>query len=261
MFNFFLGSIKKSKLNADDKAVLRQLRRELTINPNNLELYKIALIHKSASSLISHSKTINNERLEYLGDAILDAIVTEYLFSNFPNQNEGFLTKMRSRIVSRNTLNNLAITIGLDKLVISQTNNTLAQRHIFGDALEALIGAMYIDQGFMVTRSWVLKKILNNHINLDELQFTETDYKSRIIEWAQKYKLPIIFDNKEKETSKKENPLFESKLYINQKLMGSGFGNCKKEAEQNAAMVALERIDLITIPDQKINTETIGWEN
>jgi ribonuclease-3 len=261
VFNLFLGLIKKSKLNADDRAILRQLRRELKINPKNLDLYKIALIHKSASTFVSCNKSVNNERLEYLGDSILDAIITDYLFGQFPNQNEGFLTKMRSRIVSRNTLNNLAITIGLDKLVVSQTNNTLAQRHIFGDALEALIGAIYLDKGYRDTRSWVIKIILANHINLDELQLTETDYKSRIIEWAQKYKLPISFDNKEKETSKKESPLFESKLYINQKLMGSGFGNCKKEAEQNAAMVALERIDLITIPIQKINTESIGWEN
>ena len=261
MFKIFSRTTQNSRLSADEKLLLHRLRKEFNLKPTNFDLFRIALVHKSASIVTAENKSINNERLEYLGDAILDAIVTEYLFTHFPNRNEGFLTKMRSRIVSRSMLNSLAITIGLDKLVVSQTNNILAHRHIFGDALEALIGAIYLDKGFKTTRKWVVQHILHNHVNLDYLQQIETDYKSRVIEWAQKNKLPIFFENQEVETGKKENPLFESKLHINQKVVGYGIGNCKKEADQNAAVVALNKIDLITLPGQKINSEAMGWEN
>lgn len=261
MFRNFLGSFNRTKHSAADKILYYQLKRVFKITPHNLELFKIALIHKSASTTFSRGKRVNNERLEYLGDAVLDAIVADYLFAHFPDQKEGFLTKMRSRIVSRTNLNNLAITIGLDKLVMSHTSNALAQRHIYGDALEAFVGALFLDKGFKTTNAWVINTIFDKHVDLDELQTTESDYKSRVIEWAQKYKLSISFESQEKETSKKDNPIFESRLFIDHKLLGSGFGNSKKEAEQNASMVALERVDLIPIPENKINTESIGWEN
>ena len=260
MVNIFLRPLKRLKVEPADKQFISQLRKHFGIKPRNLELYKIAVIHKSASTVISQGKKVNNERLEYLGDAVLDATVTEYLFSHFPNQKEGFLTKMRSRIVSRQSLNSLAIAIGLNRLVVTQTNNPLAHKHIFGDALEALIGALYLDKGFNATNSWVVKQLFKKHINLDELQATETDYKSRIIEWAQKHKYSLNFENFERENGKGNSPLFESQLFLNSKLMGSGFGCSKKEAEQNASLVAQERIDLL-FPQSEDNSDRVSWQN
>jgi len=181
----FLFGLKKFKLNDADKDFRLSLRRNLHLKPKNIELYRIALIHKSASAILSHGKRINNERLEYLGDSILDAIVAEFLFAHFPTQNEGFLTKMRARIVCRDSLNSLAVAIGLNKFVVAQTKNSLAHKHIFGDALEALIGAIYLDKGYAYTRFWVFKYLFEKHVNINEIQSTETDYKSRIIELAQ----------------------------------------------------------------------------
>lgn len=260
MVNIFLRPIKRLKIDSADKPFLSQLRKNFGIKPKNLELYKIALIHKSASSVISHGKRVNNERLEYLGDAVLDAIVAEYLFSHFPNQKEGFLTKMRSRIVSRQSLNNIAIAIGFNRLVVTHTNNPIAHKHIYGDALEAFIGALYLDRGFKTTNAWVVKYLFAKHVNLDELQATETDYKSRIIEWAQKHKYSLSFESVEKDSGKTNTPLFESQLFLNNKLMGSGFGSSKKEAEQNASLVAQERIDML-FPQNEDHTDKISWQN
>jgi ribonuclease-3 len=247
--NIFLRPIKRLRVSPEDKIFYTQIKRNFGIRPRNLELYRIALIHKSASTVIAKGKRVNNERLEYLGDAVLDAIVADYLFSKFPNQKEGFLTKMRSRLVSRQSLNAIAIGIGLNQMVVSHTTNTLAQKHIFGDALEAFIGALYLDKGFPETNRWIVKHLFNKHIDLDEVLVTETDYKSRMIEWSQKNKANITFDCIELDLQKGNIPLFEAKLYINGRLMGSGLGNTKKEAEQNASLVAMERSDITLSPN------------
>ena len=260
MVTIFLRPLKRYKIDPADKSFLLQLKKHFGINPRNFELYKIAVIHKSASTVISNGKKVNNERLEYLGDAILDAIVAEYLFAHFPDQKEGFLTKMRSRIVSRQSLNALAIAIGLNRLVVMQTNNPIAHKHIFGDALEALIGAIYLDKGYSTTNKWVIKHLFDKHINLEALQATETDYKSRIIEWAQKNKFTLSFESVERDSGKSNTPLFESQLYLNSKLVGSGFGTSKKEAEQNAALVAQERIDIF-FPNTCEHPDRVSWQN
>ncbi|NJK87062.1 MAG: hypothetical protein HC906_14895 [Bacteroidales bacterium] len=138
----------------------------------------------------------NNERLEYLGDAILDSIVAEYLFNKYPDKDEGFLTQMRSKIVNRENLNHIAIKLGIPNIIKSKIN---CENHksIYGDALEALIGALYLDKGFKKTRKIVLERIIRNHINMAKLQETEHDFKSRIIEWGQKNKKDISFANYE----------------------------------------------------------------
>lgn len=258
-FQFIKGVNKHLK--KSDKEFFVRLRNDFGIKPRNLELYKIAVIHKSASALVSNRKKVNNERLEYLGDSVLDAVVSEILFTSFPNKDEGFLTKMRSRIVSRQSLNAIAISIGLNELVITQTKNPSAQKHIFGDALEAFVGAIYLDLGYKKTVKWITKNIFDNQIDLKELQTTETDYKSKIIELAQKHKFTIQFNSIECEGKDKLTPYFESKILLNSKLLGTGFGTSKKEAEQNAAMVALERIDIVPIPNRKVETEALKWQN
>ena len=257
----FIFRLKPNRESCADKQLWLQLCTDFGLKPVNLNLYKVALIHKSASAEISNGKKVNNERLEYLGDSILDSIVAEYLFIKFPSENEGFLTKMRSRIVSRQSLNAIALSIGMDKLVITQTNNSLAQKHIFGDALEAFVGAIYLDKGYNKTRSWVKSFLLSKQVDITEILTTENDYKSRIIELSQKHKLNILFNSIERETPKGQNPLFEAKLFLSDKLMGTGFGTSKKEAEQNASMVAIERIDIIQLPGHLLKPEAISWEN
>jgi ribonuclease III len=238
--------IRKFRAPAGDKDFYDHLKSIFGISPNNLELYKLAVVHKSASIVLSRGKRVNNERLEYLGDAVLDAIVADYLFSQFPNQKEGFLTKMRSKIVSRTSLNQLAIDIGLDKMIVSQSTNNL-QKNIYGNALEAIVGAMFIDRGFQFTSNCVVNSILEKYIDLDTLQTIENDYKSRIFEWAQKNKYTLLFQSTEGNPSNGYNPHFIATISLNDQILGEGHGSSKKEAEQNAAMEALINVDEIPL--------------
>lgn len=239
--------IKISRLPLEDKVFYKHLRSIFGITPKNIAIYKLAIVHKSAPIALPRGKRINNERLEYLGDAILDAIVADYLFSEYPNQNEGFLTKMRSKIVSRASLNQLALDMGIDKLVVSQSGNGTSQKYIFGNALEALIGAMFVDRGFQLTSTCVITSILGKYIDLDNLQTVESDFKSRIFEWAQKNRIAIQFQSQESNPNINYNPHFISSISINDQLIGEGHGSSKKEAEQNAAMEALLKVDEILL--------------
>lgn len=243
MFSTLLSPIKKFRVPNRDREFYEQVRKIFGVAPKDLNLYKTALIHKSASVSLSKEKRVNNERLEYLGDAILDAIVANYLFAQFPNQKEGFLTKMRSKIVSRTSLNQLAMDLGIDKLVVSHTNNPLAHKHIHGDALEALVGALYLDKGFKVTSASIVDNILRKHIDLQMLQQTESDFKSRLIEWAQKNRQHIQFICNEQGIDSSNIPGFCASVTVEDTVIGEGSGTSKKEAEQNASMVALTKID------------------
>lgn len=235
-----------------DRDFYNQLNKVFGIIPRNLELYKLALVHKSASVVLPRGKRVNNERLEYLGDAVLDAIVADYLFSQFPNQKEGFLTKMRSKIVSRTSLNQLALDMGLDKLIVTQPNNPNIQKNIYGNALEAIIGAMFLDRGFQFTSNCIVSSILEKYIDLDNLQMTEFDYKSRLFEWAQKNKCALQFQNQEDQATEIYNPHFICTIFFNDQSIGEGHGSSKKEAEQNAAMEALTKVD--DLPSQQQST-------
>lgn len=206
--------------------------------PRNIELFEIAFIHKSASVKYENTK-INNERLEYLGDAVLDAIIAEYLFAKYPGEDEGFLTKMKSKIVNREQLNNVANYIGMQYFVISQTNNVLNETHINGNAFEALVGAIFLDKGYNQTKKFVTNKILGKYINLNELESTISDFKSRLLEWGQKNKFEIVFQTKEGENHTDNKPEFFSEAIFDDTVLGSGFGKSKKEAEQNASKEAL----------------------
>lgn len=230
-----------------DRIFYREFRSIFGFYPRNLRLYKLAFIHKSASAILPSGQTVNNERLEYLGDAIIDAIIADFLFVHYPNQREGFLTKMRAKIVSRAHLNQLSIQIGIQRLVISQTNSS-AQRHIFGDALEALIGAMYLDRGYNRTRKFLTKKILQRFVDVSALEILETDFKSRIIEWGQKQRRIITFDYHEEHELHEASPIFYAKLFIDGLQVSEGRGFSKKEAEQNAAMIVLsDENDLVAL--------------
>lgn len=243
MISNLFRRVNRLRVPRRDRDFYNQLNRVFGIIPRNLELYKLALVHKSASVVLPRGKRVNNERLEYLGDAVLDAIVAEYLFSQFPNQKEGFLTKMRSKIVSRTSLNQLALDMGLDKLIVTQPNNPNIQKNIYGNALEAIIGAMFLDRGFQFTSNCIVSSILAKYIDLDNLQTLEFDYKSRLFEWAQKNKCTLQLQNQERQPSETYNPHFICNIIFNEQSIGEGHGSSKKEAEQNAAMEALTKVD------------------
>ncbi len=210
--------------------------------PSNHKLYELAFIHKSAG-IVENGYNKNNERLEYLGDAILGAIIADILYKYFPNKDEGFLTQIRSKIVSRESLNKLALKLNLQKHVKERVNH---QRHkyIYGDAVEALIGAIYLDKGYLETRKFVENKIFNEHLNLETLVNVDTNFKSKLIEWAQKNKKELCFNTQQSRIDRRSRlPIFASQVQIEHVNMGKGTGNSKKEAEQKAACEALKKIE------------------
>ncbi|MBI9059555.1 MAG: ribonuclease III [Labilibaculum sp.] len=213
----------------------------LGFKPNKPDLYELAFIHKSAT-IQKDGYGLNNERLEYLGDAILGAVIADILYKYFPNKDEGFLTQIRSKIVSRESLNKLAVKIELNKQVVSNVNLN-NNKHIYGDAFEALIGAIYLDQGYDATREFIEDKVFKTYIDLEEVVTVETNFKSKLIEWAQKNKKDVFFDTHEGGVDKVLRlPLFTSDVEVEEVKMGSGKGTSKKEAQQKAAQEALMRI-------------------
>ncbi len=226
-----------------DKKFLGLLKNIIGYKPAKKEIYRLAFIHKSGSYLVSKKIPINNERLEFLGDSILDAIIAEHLFHNYPLEDEGFLTQMRSKIVNRDNLNFLAVKLGISNLVVARITND-NHKSIYGDALEALIGAIYLDKGFKKTRKIVIERIIKNHVNLTKLQETEVDFKSRIIEWGQKNRKEVNFSSFEEPNEEDKSPLFVSHLLIVDEIAGRGIGSSKKEAEQNAARQAINKLVL-----------------
>ncbi len=218
------------------------LVRMLGFLPRKLHHYRLAFIPKSAILHETSGNNINNERLEYLGDAVLDAIVAEYLFNRFPNGDEGFMTKLRSRIVKRKNLNYLATKMEIPALIAPGILRGNKSKHLYGNALEALIGAIYLDRGYGAARKFFVKKMVKKHIDLVQLVAKDPDYKSRIIEWAQKNRLEIVFESNEEHLSTSQSPSFISTIILRGEKKGTGRGTSKKEAEQQAAKEALSSI-------------------
>lgn len=218
-----------------DREYYRAFRRIFGVTPDNVELYKLALVHRSASVKVEGGRSINNERLEYLGDAVLESIVSDYLFIEYPDKSEGFLTQTRSKIVSRQSLNALARELGLDEMVIYNSTGNFAHKHLFGDCFEALVGALYLDKGYDTVNRIVINDLLSRHINLEDLTHSEHDHKSRLIEWCQKSKRTISFSTEADGEQRGSQPAFISRVLIDDMRIGVGRGSTKKEAEQNAA--------------------------
>lgn len=210
--------------------------------PGTCDLYHIAFIHKSARLRLKDGTTVDNERLEFLGDAILDAVIAEYLYKIYPEQDEGFLTQLRSKIVKRKQLNKLAQKLGLSTLIKSNTSMNQAQKNILGNAFEALIGAVYLDKGYLQTKKFIINRILARYLDLEKLSLRESDFKSRLIEWAQKNKKEISFVNKEEINVPGREMVFMSSVIIMDQSYGTGSGYSKKEAEQKAAEQALLKV-------------------
>lgn len=227
-----------------DRPYYQLLKRIFGIVPDNVELYKLALVHRSASVTVGDGRVVNNERLEFLGDAVIETVVSELLFIEYPEANEGFLSKLRSRMVSRETLNRVALELGLDEAIVAHSSSVVASRNnIYGDAFEALVGALYLDQGYETANRVLLEEVFPEHIDLDALEQTEKDFKSRMIEWGQKHHQTVEFRSSECADHVELAPHFEAELLVGGVRKGYGDARSKKEAEQIAAREAYERLN------------------
>lgn len=263
------GKLKQlfASYSVEDKALNKALKNILGFEPSYLPYYIAAVTHRSYKK---KEQLDNNERLEFLGDAFIGSIIGAYLFKKYPVQDEGFLTEMRSKIVSRQSLNAIAIRMGLQKLVrFNHHDKLLGRSHIFGNALEALVGAIYLDKGFNYTKKFILKNLLGNYVDIDELEQTEYNFKNKLYTWSQKNNLQLDF-NTITETLQAGRKVFDVGIYINGYLEISATGYNKKEASQRAAEKALEEIIPIpnypftylnhidTVSDKDIITDTMN---
>jgi len=230
---------------SSDKKQASELKNLLGFYPRNIALYQMALRHKSVLKGSAENDKMSNERLEFLGDSLLNAIVAEHLFRIFPYKDEGFLTKMRSKIVSRNHLNQIANKMGLQNMLNKDTGG-YSGSSIYGNALEALIGSIYLDYGYRKTKKFVLIRLFGLYIDLDALENTETDFKSKLIEWAQKEKRNIEFRVME-EARYADDKTFLIGIFIDSDLKSQASNYSKKRAEQMAAEKAWESITSINL--------------
>ena len=210
--------------------------------PRNIEIYQQALLHKSSSIKAGKGRLLNNERLEFLGDAILDAIVAEIVYKKFEGKREGFLTNTRSKIVQRETLNRVAVEIGLDKLIKYTTRQSSHNSYMCGNAFEALIGAIYLDRGYRACKKFMEERIINQYLNLEKISRKEVNFKSKLIEWSQKNKFCVEFNLIEQSLDSDQNPIFETQITVENIPAGTGKGYSKKESQQEAAHATLTKI-------------------
>ena len=225
-----------------EKELYLSLYTILGFYPRNIELYQMALSHKSIHFKNKKGKPVNNERLEFLGDAILDAIVGDIVYKHFPGKREGFLTNTRSKLVQRETLNKIAQEIGLSRLIYSSGRNFSHNSYMAGNAFEALIGALYLDRGYNLCMRFMQEKILTKMVNIDTVAYKEVNFKSRLIEWAQKNKMNIAFNLLEQKKDDEGNPVFKYCVVIEGIKCNSASGFSKKESQQLASEETLECI-------------------
>lgn len=210
--------------------------------PHDISYYKLALMHKSVMRRNAKGKPVNNERLEFLGDAILDAIVGDIVYQHFPGKREGFLTNTRSKLVQRDTLNKLAQEMGINQLILSSGHTSSHNSYMGGNAFEALVGAIYLDQGYNACMRFMNKRILAQMINIDKVAYKEVNFKSKLIEWSQKNKVRLSYEQVLQEKDKNGNPIFEFKVVLEGVEGCSGRGFSKKESQQFASKLTLDKL-------------------
>ncbi|MBY0480130.1 MAG: ribonuclease III [Chitinophagaceae bacterium] len=233
---FFKKLLKKS----GETSFENQLINVLGIKPGKELLYRTALSHRS----VKETADENNERLEYLGDAVLSAIVADYLFKRYPYKGEGFLTEMRSKMVNRQQLNDIALKMGLKKLTFyNKFDNSLKGSQIFGNTLEALVGAVYLDKGYAKTSDWVLKQIVIPHMFVDDLELIDINLKNKLIGWANKNGKTLAFELAQ-EKMEGSRRLFTINAVLDGEMLAQGKGYNKKDASQVAAQLAVEKLGL-----------------
>ena len=244
-----------------DKELARRLKQLVGFTPTHLQLFKLAFFHKSTFSTRDYAIS-NNERLEFLGDAVLSTIVGEYLFKKYPNSDEGFLTKMRSKIVKRNSLDEIADKMGLD-LFLANYNQTRLSKSMLGNALEALVGAVYIEVGYERTKQYVIRRILRKYLDIHELERFDDNYKSQLLEWCQKNGHSIEYKVVAKYKSEKRDK-FKVAVFVDGRKMGTADDFNKKSAEQLASERAMTTLGMfnenvvVTLPDGDVNDDDEG---
>jgi ribonuclease-3 len=226
----------------DDRKLVTAIKTITGFTPSNISLYKLATLHTSRARDTTGFRE-SNERLEYLGDAILGAAVADYLFKKYPFKDEGFLTEIRSRIVNRDSLNVLAKKIGINFIVQFDQKNIQLQQVVLGNTLEAIVGAVYLDKGYLRCKKFVVDKLIQPHFNLEQVINTNVNHKSKIIEWTQRQNKSVKFEMVETRKSKNQKE-FSIQVVIDDKPYGTGYGFTKKKAEQDAAMKTCEQLNI-----------------
>ena len=237
LFNYILSS---------DKVFVRELAKILGFVPTNLHIYKRAFTHKSQASQNPKSKyyPTNNERLEFLGDAILDSVTAEYLFRKYPAQDEGFLTQMRSKMVNRKSLNNIATQMGLD-IFLRQLGSSRISQTMLGNTFEAFVGAIYLDVGYKRTKKFIINRMLRQYMDIHLLETVNTNYKSQLLEYSQKHNKTITYDVIDHYRTKNNRERFKIAVLINGDPVATAEDFSKKSAEQKASEIALIEIGII----------------
>jgi ribonuclease-3 len=230
-----------------NRSFYKQLCNVLGFAPGTLSLYKTALSHRS----VKESADENNERLEYLGDAILSGIVADYLFRRYPYKGEGFLTEMRSKMVNRVQLNDIAVKMGLRKIsYFNKFDGSLKMSQIFGNTLEAVVGAIYLDKGYDKTRQWIMERIIQPYLFMDDLENLEINHKNKLYGWANKNGKNLEFETLD-EHMEGGRRLFTVGAVVNGELIAQGRAYNKKDASQIAAQQAMEKLGLNKIEGEE----------
>lgn len=225
-----------------EKDLAKKLKSVLGFVPDNMRLFKLAFFHKSMNNSEETQRSYNNERLEYLGDAVLSTIVAEYLYKKYPGKNEGFLTKMRSKIVKRKTLNKVAERMGIDMILTKYSQGKLSYS-MLGNAFEAMVGALYIEYGYDKTRDYIISKILMRLLDIHELETSDDNYKSQLLEWGQKEGKNITYKLMNKYKLDKRDR-FRIAVYLDGKEISAAEDYNKKSAEQIASSLAIKSLNI-----------------
>ena len=225
-----------------EKELYSSLYNILGFYPRNIQLYKQALMHKSVRQRNEKGRPQNNERLEFLGDAILDAVVGDIVFRHFEGKREGFLTNTRSKLVSRSTLGKLAQEMGISQLVKSEGHSTSHNSYMSGNAFEALVGAIYLDRGYGACMKFMERRILKQLINIDKVAYKEVNFKSKLLEWTQKNKVNMEFKELGHSTGENNSPVFTYQVMLEGVEGCTGIGYSKKESQQQASKETLQRL-------------------
>ncbi len=226
-----------------DKELYFSMKKILGFYPHNIHLYQQALLHRSSGVKDDKGHRINNERLEFLGDAILGAIVGDVVYHHFEDKKEGFLTNTRSNLVKRETLGKIAVKIGLDKLVVSTDRKMSHNSYMNGNAFEALVGAIYLDRGYDMCSFFIRGRILKEIVNLEDVAKKETNFKSKLLEWSQKNRISIDFKLLEQSVDKKDaSPMFKTQVLVEGVVCATATGYSKKESQQKAAEITLKKM-------------------
>lgn len=240
MLNNLIDRIKLSF--RKDKELYSSLYAILGFYPRHIDNYKMALMHKSIMHRNSKGKPVNNERLEFLGDAILDAIVGDIVYHHFPGKREGFLTNTRSKLVQRDTLNKLSQEMGIDQFILSNGHSASHNSYLGGNAFEALVGAIYLDKGYKGCMDFMQQRILGKMINIDKLAYKEVNFKSKLLEWSQKNRVNVSFELLSQKVDSNGSPMFDYRVVIEGVNGCNGQGYSKKESQQLASKLTLEKL-------------------